>query len=61
MLVEDYLKTGELISILDKLASDDTPIYLIWFKSPYLQPKLRVIIEELAELAKTPKSRFKAE
>lgn len=38
-LVEDYLKTGELISVLDELASDDTPIHLIWLKTPYLQPQ----------------------
>lgn len=59
-LVEDHLKTGELVSVLDDLASDDTPIHLIWLKTPYLQPKLRVIIEELLELAKAPHSRFKA-
>jgi DNA-binding transcriptional LysR family regulator len=59
-LVEEHLRSGALVSVLDDQAGDDTPIHAIWIKTPYIQPKMRVIIEELLTLAQSPDSRFRA-
>jgi len=57
-LVEDHLRSGMLVSVLDDLAADAMPIHAIWIKTPYIQPKVRVIIEELLLLAQAPGSKF---
>lgn len=58
-LVEEHLRSGALISVLDELAGDDVPIHAIWIKTPYIQPKLRAVIDTLIELAQVPDSEFK--
>lgn len=57
-LVEEHLRSGALISVLDELAGDDVPIHAIWIKTPYIQPKLRTVIDKLIELAQVPNSEF---
>lgn len=57
-LVEDHLQSGLLVSVLDDHAADAMPVHAIWIKTPYIQPKMRVIIEELLALAQAPGSRF---
>ncbi|MFL1552913.1 LysR family transcriptional regulator [Pseudomonas sp. D47] len=59
-LVEEHLRSGALQSVLDDQAGDDTPIHAIWIKTPYLQPKMRVVIDALRLLAQSPGSRFRA-
>lgn len=46
-LVESYLKADQLISVLDEYAVEGEPINAVWIKKPYMQPKMRVIIDEL--------------
>ncbi|MFJ2550216.1 LysR family transcriptional regulator [Pseudomonas sp. NPDC087612] len=58
-LVEEHLRTGALVSVLDELAGDDVPMHAIWIKTPYIQPKLRAVIDRLIELATAPGSKFK--
>jgi DNA-binding transcriptional LysR family regulator len=55
----DHVRSGALISVLDELAGDDVPIHAIWIKTPYIQPKLRAVIDKLIELVKAPNSKFK--
>ncbi|NMY30668.1 LysR family transcriptional regulator [Pseudomonas sp. WS 5412] len=59
-LVEEHLESGALLSVLDDQAGDGVPIHAIWIKTRYIQPKLRVVIDELLRLAQAPGSRFRA-
>ncbi|WP_445177500.1 LysR family transcriptional regulator [Pseudomonas sp. McL0111] len=59
-LVEDYLRSGALVSVLDDQAADALPVHAIWIKTPYIQPKMRVVIEALLLLATAPGSKFEA-
>ncbi len=57
-LVSEHLTTGALVSVFDDQVAEHTPIHLIWLKTPYLQPKMRVIIDELVRLATIEGSLF---
>lgn len=59
-LVDEHLESGALLSVLDDQAGDGVPIHAIWIKTRYIQPKLRVVIDELLRLAHAPGSRFQA-
>jgi len=50
-LVDEHLATGALIPVLDELCGSEMPIHVIWAKSNYLQPKLRVVIDALLSTA----------
>ena len=57
-LVEEHLQSGALVSVLDELAGDDVPMHAIWIKTPYIQPKLRAVIDRLIHLSSAPDSKF---
>jgi DNA-binding transcriptional LysR family regulator len=44
------LRTGALREVLPRL-STTTPIHVIWQKTRHLQPKVKVAVDELAQLA----------
>jgi DNA-binding transcriptional LysR family regulator len=50
-LIAEELKTGRLVTVLDQNAGGEMPIHAIWPRSRYMQPKLRVIIDALAQAA----------
>lgn len=58
-LANEHLQAGELVPVLNKLSGGEMPIHAIWAKSHYIQPKLRIIIDELLLIAKAPHSGFK--
>jgi len=57
-LIADHLSAGRLIPVLDEFAGAEMPIHAIWPRSRYMQPKLRVVIDALAQLAATEGSGF---
>jgi len=59
-LVEEHVRTGALIPVLNEFSGGEMPIHVIWTKSSYLQPKLRVIVDELLLVAKAVGSGFRA-
>jgi len=57
-LVAGHLRSGTLVPVLEQFAGSEMPIHAIWPRSSYIQPKLRVIIDALAESAAVPESGF---
>jgi DNA-binding transcriptional LysR family regulator len=47
-LIEDELKSGELIEILPALATTGSPLDLVWLRSRQLQPKVHGLVHWLA-------------
>jgi len=56
-LARDALQTGALREVLPSL-STTTPIHAIWQKTRHLQPKVKVAVDELAQLAALETSVF---
>ncbi len=50
-LVDEHLRTGALVTVLDQYASARMPIHVIWPRTRYIQPKVRVTIDELIAMA----------
>jgi DNA-binding transcriptional LysR family regulator len=53
-LINEYLESGELVSVLDDYAGAEMPIHAVWPRSHYLKPRQRVMIDALVvEAAKS--------
>jgi DNA-binding transcriptional LysR family regulator len=50
-LVHRHLRTGELVTVLDEFAGATMPIHVIWPKTRYMQPKVRIVVDALLALA----------
>lgn len=46
-LINEYLESGELVSVLDDYAGAEMPIHAVWPRSHYLKPRQRVMIDAL--------------
>lgn len=57
-LVGDQLRDGRLVPVLEQFAGAAMPIHALWPKSRYVHPKLRVVIDALAQAALVPGSGF---
>lgn len=50
-LVQDYIEQGVLVPVLEDYAGGEMPIHVIWPRTRYIQPKVRMIVDELLALA----------
>ncbi len=50
-LVHEHLRSGALTTVLDEYAGASMPIHVIWPRTRYIQPKVRVAIDALLALA----------
>lgn len=50
-LVHQHLNSGALVTVLDDYAGAAMPIHAIWPRTRYIQPKVRVVIDALMQLA----------
>lgn len=50
-LVHEHLRTGALTTVLDEYAGASMPIHVIWPRTRYIQPKVRVVIDAFLALA----------
>lgn len=57
-LIDDHLASHALVPVLERFAGAEMPIHAVWPSSRYLQPKLRVVIDALTDLAQRPGSGF---
>lgn len=57
-LVGEQLKSGELVTVLDEYSGARMPIHVIWPRTRYIQPKVRIVIDELLRMADTQASLF---
>ncbi|XAH24476.1 LysR family transcriptional regulator [Xylophilus sp. GW821-FHT01B05] len=57
-LIAGHLQTGRLVSVLDPFAGAEMPIHAVWPRSRYVHPKLRVVVDALAQAAAAPNSGF---
>lgn len=51
-LVHEHLQSGDLVTVLDEFAGVQMPIHVIWPRTRYVQPKVRVVSDALLALAK---------
>ncbi|MYM81798.1 LysR family transcriptional regulator [Duganella sp. FT50W] len=58
-LANEELEKGSIVSVLDNLSGMLAPIHLIWQKTRHLQPKVRVVVDELRSLADAQESIFR--
>lgn len=58
-LVGAHLASGALVPVLQEYAGAEMPIHAVWPQSRYMKPKLRVIIDALAEAAAAKNSAFR--
>jgi DNA-binding transcriptional LysR family regulator len=56
--VAEHLQSGELVTVLDQYAGARMPINVIWPHTRHIQPKVRVIIDELVKLAEQQSELF---
>ena len=59
-LVNDYIDRGLLCPVLKPLTGKGSPINVIWLKTPYILPKIRVIIDEIITLSSNHQDVFNA-
>lgn len=52
-LIEEHLRRGELVTVLDRYAGATMPIHVIWPRTRFIQPKVRVMIDELLALSES--------
>ncbi|QEI06056.1 LysR family transcriptional regulator [Pigmentiphaga aceris] len=57
-LVGGQLQSGALATVLDQFAGSEMPIHVVWPKSRYIHPKLRVVVDALVQAATRPGSGF---
>lgn len=57
-LISNELRSETLVTVLDHLSGGEMPIHAIWPRSAFIQPKLRVVIDELVLSAGLPNSGF---
>ena len=59
-LVKQYLDDGQLCPVLEKFNGEGAPISIVWLKTPYILPKIRVIIDEIITLTSRHPDVFEA-
>ena len=50
-LVQTPVEQGLLVPVLEACAGAEMPIHVIWPRTRYLQPKVRMVVDELLALA----------
>jgi DNA-binding transcriptional LysR family regulator len=60
-LVQDYIEQGVLVPVLESYAGAEMPIHVIWPRTRYIQPKIRMIVDELLELSQRESKIFRPE
>lgn len=50
-LIQEHLARGTLTTVLDEYAGAAMPIHVIWPRTRYIQPKVRIVIDALLALA----------
>ncbi|WP_413795208.1 MULTISPECIES: LysR substrate-binding domain-containing protein [unclassified Pseudomonas] len=50
-LVDEHLQSGALVTVLDQYAGARMPIHVIWPRTRYIQPKVRIVIDELLAMS----------
>ena len=50
-LVQEHLHSGALVTVLDEYAGATMPFHVVWPRSRFVLPKLRVVIDALVALA----------
>lgn len=58
-LVGEHLRSGALVQVLDAWSGGEMPIHAIWPRTKYIQPRVRVVIDELVRLSNEAGSGFK--
>lgn len=51
-LVQDFIDQGRLVPVLDAYAGAEMPINVLWPRTRYIQPKVRMIVDELVALSR---------
>ncbi|WP_392889636.1 LysR substrate-binding domain-containing protein [Pseudomonas migulae] len=51
-LVSEHLRSGALVTVLDSEAGATMPIHVIWPRTRYIQPKVRIVVDALLEMAR---------
>ncbi|HEY5715329.1 MAG TPA: LysR substrate-binding domain-containing protein [Psychromonas sp.] len=51
-LIDQQLKDGSLVTLMDDYAGAEMPIHAVWPRSRYLKPRQRVVIDALVDHAK---------
>lgn len=58
-LVDEHLRSGTLVPVLEDCAGAEMPIHVVWPQSRYMKPKLRVLIDALVQLSRQEGSGFR--
>ena len=58
-LVGDHLRGGKLLKVLHDLAAGEMPMHVIWPRTKYIQPRVRMVIDELVRLSAKANSGFR--
>lgn len=58
-LIADHLKSGALVPVLSVTAGGEMPIHAVWPQSPYMRPKVRVLIDALVSVSQVNGSGFR--
>jgi DNA-binding transcriptional LysR family regulator len=59
-LIDEHLRSGALVTVLDSMAGALMPIHVVWPRTRYIQPKVRIIIDALLALAEASPQVFQA-
>lgn len=51
-LISEHLQSGALVTVLDCYAGAKMPIHVIWPRTRYIQPKVRMTVDALLQMAK---------
>lgn len=60
-LANDAISRGELIQVMPEFANIVMPIHVVWQKTRYTQPKVKVAVDELVKLAAENPAIFNAD
>lgn len=58
-LVQDQIEQGLLTPVLQQYEGAEMPIHVIWLRTRYIQPKVRMIVDALLELAQSESKTFR--
>lgn len=50
-LVQEHIGSGALVPVLEQYAGAEMPIHVIWPRTRYIQPKVRMVVDALLALA----------
>lgn len=59
-LVDEHLRSGALVTVLDACAGATMPIHVIWPRTRYIQPKVRIVVDALLKMAQEQVALFGA-